>query len=143
MAHCITRLLQTSFPRDAQLVFQMNVGGRQKNVDPRSRRSLQGLPRAVNVAGAGARQSGDNRMPHFSGNKLHRFKVTIGGDREPGLDHVHAQPVELLGQTQFFLHIHAATRRLLAVPQRGVKDNDARQIHEFRSSGALFLLLKL
>ena len=50
------RLLQALLARDAQLVFQMNVGGCEKNMDARARRSLQRLPGAVNVAGTGTSQ---------------------------------------------------------------------------------------
>jgi hypothetical protein len=74
---------------------------------------------------------------------LHRVEVAIGGDGEPGLDHVHAKAVELLGQAQLFLHIHAAARRLLAVTKRGVEDGDARPIHRFRTSGNLKIVCLL
>ena len=73
--------------------------------------------------------------------RLHGFEVAIGGDRESGFDHVHAEAVELLGQVQLFLHIHAAARRLLAVTKRGVEDGDARPIHGFRPPRNLITLL--
>ena len=113
------------------LYLQMNVRGRQKNVDARARRALQCLPGAVDVARAGASQARNDGTPHRGGDALYRFKVAIGGDRKSGLDHVDAQAVELLGQAQLLLHIHAAARRLLAVTKRGVEDGDARPIHEF------------
>src|SRR5208282_1531305 len=92
------------------------------------------LPRAVNVTGTGTSQASDDGAPHRRRDALHGFEVAIGGDGESGLDHVHAQAVELLGQVQLFLHIHAAARRLLAVTKRGVENGDARPIHGFRTS---------
>ena len=79
--------------------------------------SLQGLPGALDVGGAGARQAGDDGSPDRRGDRLHRLKVAIGGDGEAGLDHVHTQAVELVSQPQLLLHVHAATWRLLAVAQ--------------------------
>src|SRR5208282_4756698 len=113
----------------------MNVGGCQKNVDAGVRGSLQCLPGAVHIAATSASQARDDGAPHGSGDALHRFEVSIGGDGEPGLDHVHAEALELLGQAQLLLHIHAAARRLLAVTKRGVEDGNTRPIHEFRPSG--------
>src|SRR5271157_1019428 len=112
----------------------MNVRGRQKNVDARVRGSLQRLPGPVHVAGASASQTRDDGTPHRCGDLLYGFEVAIGRDGKSGFDHVHAESVELLGQAQLFLHIHAATRRLLAVTKRGVEDGDARPIHGFRTS---------
>src|SRR5208337_4921022 len=57
-------LLQALLSRDAQLVFQMNVRGCQKDVDARMRRSLQRLPSAVNVTGTGASQARDDGTPY-------------------------------------------------------------------------------
>ena len=110
MPNCIPCLLQTLLTGDAKLVFQVNLRGRQKNVDARMRGSLQRLPGAVHIASTGASQCGDDRTPQRSGDPLYGFEVAIGSDRESGLDHVHAEAVQLLGQAQFFLHIHAATR---------------------------------
>src|SRR5208282_40022 len=134
VANRLPRLLQALLAGDAQLVLQMNVTGCQKNVDARARGSLQSLPGAVHVAGTSASQASDDGTPHRGGDALYGFEVAIGGDREPGLDHVHAEAVELLGQSQLFLNIHAAARRLLAVTKRGVEDGDARPIHGFRTS---------
>src|SRR5271169_2852730 len=113
----------------------MNVRGCQKNMDARVRRSLQRLPGAVHVASASTSQTGDNRTPHRCRDALHGCEVAIRGDRESGFDHVHAEAVQLLGQAQLLLHIHAAARRLLAVTKRGVEDGNTRPIHEFRPSG--------
>src|SRR5208283_29531 len=52
------------------------------------------------------------------------LEVTLRGHGKAGLDHVHAQPVELTGHAQLFFQIHAAARGLLAVAERGVEDGD-------------------
>src|ERR1017187_1115609 len=129
----VPRLLQALLAGNAQLVFQMNVGGGQKDMDAWARGPLQCLPGAVHVARTSPCQAGDDGTPHRGGNALHGFEVAVGSDRESGLDHIHAEAVELLGQSQLFLYIHAAARRLLAVTKRGVEDGDARPIHRFQS----------
>ena len=112
----------------------MNVGGCEKNVDARVRGSLQRLPGPVHVARTSAGQTGDDGTPHRGRDALYGFEVAIGGDGESGLDHVHAEAVELLGQVQLFRHIHTAARRLLAVTKRGVENGDARPIHGLSTS---------
>src|SRR5579864_3397843 len=67
-------------------------------------------------------------------NGLHRLEVAIRGNREPGFNHVHTQPVELTGHAQLLLHIHAATRRLLPIPQSGVENRDPCSLHNPMSS---------
>ena len=61
------------------------------------------------------------------------WESAMGGDGEPGFDHIDAKAIELLGQSQLLLHIHTATRRLFAVTKRGVENGDARPIHGFRT----------
>ena len=40
------------------------------------------FPRAVDVLEAGARQAGDDRAAHGLGDRLDRFEVAVGRDRE-------------------------------------------------------------
>src|SRR2546428_710906 len=44
--------------------------------------------------------------------------------RDPRFDHCHAEGFELAGEPQLRLRRHGVARRLLAVPQRGVEDDD-------------------
>src|ERR1700686_1668763 len=125
----IPRLLQTLLACDSQLVFQMNVGGREKNMDARVGRSLQSLPGAINISRASASQPRNNWTPHRSGNPLHRLKVAIRSDRKARFNHVHAKSIQLLGQSQFLLHIHTAARRLFAISKRSVEYSDPRSIN--------------
>ena len=55
---------------------------------------------------------------------LDRLEVAGRGDRKAGLDHVDAQPRELIGDLDLLLGIQRDARRLLAVAQRGVEDVD-------------------
>ena len=108
--------------RNAQLVLQVNVGGCQErhgfagaprpSAPPRRARCLACKPRA-SPAMIGT--------PDGRSNRLHRFKVAFRGDRESGFDHVHAQPVKLPRHAHLLAHVHAATRRLLAIPQSRVE----------------------
>ena len=59
----------------------------------RTRRALQGLPRPLDIELTGTRERSDDRPPHNFGDGLHRLKVAIGRNGEPGLDHIHAQPI--------------------------------------------------
>ena len=56
---------------------------------------------------------------------LHRLEVALARDREAGLDHVDAEPLELARDRELLVEVHAAARRLLAVAQRRVEDPDA------------------
>src|SRR3546814_4386429 len=60
-----------------------------------------------------------------SGDLADRLEIAVGGDREAGLDHVHAHFVEEAGDLQLFFQVHGAAGRLLAIPERGIEDNDA------------------
>ena len=86
---------------------------------------LQSLPGAFDILRAGAGKARDNRTPHRRGNRLHRREIAFGRDGESRLDHIDAQPVEVMRHAQLLRHIHAATRRLLAVAQRSVENRDA------------------
>ena len=94
-------------------------------MDARAFRNPQGFPRALNVGPAGARQAGDDRSPYRRRNRLNRLEVAIGGNGEPGLDHVDAETVELVSQAQLFLLVHAAARRLFTVAKSRVKYRNA------------------
>ena len=93
-------------------------------MDARPRGVLQRFPGAVDVKLIGPRQRGDDRPPDFRRDGLHRFKVALRGNGESRFQDVHAQAVELAGHLDFLRQVHAAAGRLLAVAQRGVKDEN-------------------
>src|ERR1700741_4650586 len=98
-------------------------------MDSRPRRPLQCLPRAFDVLLAGPRQPGDDWPPDRCRNRLNRLEIAVRGNREPSFDYVHAEPVELLRHAQLLVDVHAATRRLLAIAQRGIEDRDSYSFH--------------
>ena len=77
---------------------------------------------AVDVLEPGARQAGDDRAPHGLGDRLDRVEVTVGRDREAGLDHVDPQPGELLRDLELLGDVEGDAGRLLAVSQCRVED---------------------
>jgi hypothetical protein len=90
--------------------------------------SLHRLPRRVDVALGAAGQAGHGAVVHRGGDGLHALEVHGGGDGEAGLDHIHAQGVQLPGHLHLLTEIHAAAGGLLAVPQGGVKNFDASHV---------------
>ena len=88
-------------------------------------------PLVYHPPGKASRSSdcGDSWTRDRGGNGLHRGKVTIGGDWEACLDYIHTEAVELSSQPDLFLHIHAATRRLLAVAQGRIKNRNSGAFH--------------
>ncbi len=113
--------LQHFGPGSSELVFQVDVRSGDEGVNPGLVRSLQGLPGPLDIHSIGPAQTGDGGLPHLAGNGLHGLEVSLGSDGEPGLDDVHVQPLQLTSHLQFFLKVHGASGRLLAVTQCGVE----------------------
>ena len=83
---------------------------------------LDRVPGGVDVGHVGPGQAGDHRTLDRAGDLLDRLEVARRGDREAGLDHVDAQPRELLRDLQLLLRVQRDAGRLLAVAQRRVED---------------------
>ncbi len=112
-----------------QLVGDVDVGGRDKGVDPRPLRVLDRIPRGIDIGLVGAREAADHRAFDRAGDRLDGFEVAGGGDRKARLDHVDAEARQLLGDLDLLLGVERDSRRLLAVTQRGVKNVDAVGVH--------------
>ena len=116
-------------PRLAQLVLEVDVGGRDERVDAGLRRVLHRLPAPVDVAQAHAREPADRRgareRADLLGHLARRLEVLLGRDGEAGLDDVHVQARQLPGHLQLFHRVHREPGRLLAVTERGVEDDDS------------------
>jgi hypothetical protein len=101
-------------------------------VDPVQGRVLHGVVAPLNVLLVGSRKpSNPHRLsagPPLRyaacslGDARHRVEIALRCDREAGLANVDTQPRELLANLHLFVSRQGRTRRLLAVPQRGIKD---------------------
>src|SRR5438094_8673262 len=100
----------------------MNVGGRQKDMNAGMGCALERLPGALDILRTGTGEARDNGSPDDCGDCLNSREIAFRRYREPGFEHVYAEAVELIGHTQFCVHVHAATRRLPAVAKCGVED---------------------
>ena len=114
----------TSGAGGAHLVLQVDVGGGDEGVDAGPLGVLDGVPAGADVALHAARQSADDRALDLPGDGAHRLEVAGAAGREAGLDDVHPQPGELVRDLQLLRRVEAAARRLLAVAQRGVEEDD-------------------
>ena len=111
--------------RGLQLVLDVHVAGGEEGVNPRPLGVPDRLPGGLDVLLGRARQTADHGAFDLSRDRLHRLEVAGRGDREAGLDHIDAQPRELVGDLQLFLLVQRDSRRLLAVAQGRVEDLDA------------------
>jgi hypothetical protein len=80
---------------------------------------------ARDIFPAGARQPGDHRAFHALGYQLHALEIADAGDREAGFQDIHAQFRQRFRHAQFLVDIHGKAGGLFAVPQGGVKNDDA------------------
>jgi hypothetical protein len=94
-------------------------------VDARAPGLAHSLSCPVDVGAAGARKSRDAGVLDAARDLAHRLEVAIRGDREPGLNDVHAHVVEEVGDLELLLERHGGAGALLAVAQGGVEDEDA------------------
>ncbi len=111
---------------DAQLVAQVRLRDADAGVDARAGGGLERGGGGLDVVGDGARQAADDGgVAHLGADALHALEVAGARDREAGLDDVDAQAHELAGDLELLLGVHGGARRLLAVAQGGVEDEDA------------------
>src|SRR6185437_8452964 len=73
-----------------ELVFHVHRRGGDEGVDALALGRLDGFAAAVDVLGAGTRQPADHGVLGALGDLVDGGEVAIRGDREPGLDDVHA-----------------------------------------------------
>ena len=93
-----------------------------EGVDARGFRRTNSLPAAVDIFEIRPRQSADGRGLRQLGNLGHGGKVTLAGNRKPGLDDVHAHFVQQDRDLHLFGMGHRRAGALFAVAQSGVKD---------------------
>src|SRR5262249_48116065 len=122
-------------------MLDVDVGGRDEGVDARALRVLDRTPGGVDVRLVRAREPADRRPLDVARDLLHGLEVTGRGDREAGLDHVDAEPRELLRNLDLLLRVERDPRRLLAVAQRRVEDVDPVLLGYARAAHACLLLV--
>ena len=102
----------------------MDVAGGQEGMDAGTGRGLQGLVGDVDILADAAAKAGDAGAANFAGDALHGLEITLRGDGKTGFDNVDAEALELAGQNQLFLGVHAAAGRLFTVAQGRVEDQN-------------------
>ena len=135
------RLAQHVRARGLQLVVDVDVRRRDERVHARALGVADGLGGALDVGRVRTREARDHRAVHLLGDPLYGLEVARRGDRESSLDHVDAEPRELLRDLQLLGGVERDARRLLAVSQGGVEDDDAIRVHGAAPVRKSFLLL--
>ena len=107
-----------------ELVLEMDVRGRDEDVDARTGRLVDRLERLIDVLLAGAREAQHDRFGHGLTYALHRLEVAGRGSGEAGLDNIDVEPFELARDRDLLLDVHGRAGRLLAVAERGVENPD-------------------
>src|SRR5439155_27100389 len=103
----------------------MDGTGGEKGVDTRALGSLESGRRSLDVERAAAGQSSHLHPWVLAAHRIHGFIIAVGGDREAGFEDVHAQLDQFAGHAKLFRNGHAASGRLLAVPECRVEDVDS------------------
>src|SRR5439155_820691 len=111
-------------PADLELVLQVDVGGRNEDVDAPARGRPQRLAGEIDVLVGATCQRRQHRAAHLLGDLLDAAVIAGRGRRKARLDHVDVQGIELARHLHLFLGGHGVAGRLLPVAQRGVEDDD-------------------
>ena len=128
--------------RVLHLVLDVDVRGRDEGVDARAFGVLERSPGGVDVTGESACEPRDHRPVDLARDGLDRLEVARRGDREAGLDHVHAETRELLCDLELLLRVQRDARRLLAVAQRRVEDDYSVRVLRRRHAHVSFALVQ-
>ena len=112
----------------AQLELHVDRARRDEGVDALPGRGRHGLAGAPDVVVVGARERAHGRVPHGLGDGADGLEVAGARRGEARLDHVDAQPLELLADPDLLVAGHGSARALLAVAHGGV-ENDQLVLH--------------
>jgi hypothetical protein len=102
----------------------VQVGTGEEDVDAVDRRGFDRAGRGFNVVAPAARERGDARSANFFGDGPDRFEIARRRDGEARLEDVDAERRELVRHAQLLTMMHGASGALLAVAERGVKEDD-------------------
>src|SRR5918998_435933 len=95
------------------------------NVWMRGRAASRTAAAARSTSAVGAREPRDDGALHVARDRLHGLEVARRGDREAGLDDVHAEAGQLVRDLELLRGVERDARGLLAVAEGGVEDEDA------------------
>ena len=118
------RLLQHLLRAHFQLILHVHRGSGDEEMDARVCGVLHGVPGAIDILVSGAGKRGHGAVLHGPGDFGNGFNVAGGGDGEAGLDYVHLQAFQALGNLQLFFQVHAAAGGLLTIAQGGIENLD-------------------
>jgi hypothetical protein len=122
--HRLDRLLQHLLARHAQLLLHVELAGGNEGVDAGAVRALERLGGARDVAVVGARQRAHGGVFDGVGDCLHTIKISVGAGGKTGFDHIDFQALKLARYAQLLVFGHGCARRLLAIAQGGVKNDE-------------------
>ncbi len=102
----------------------MQVGRRDEDVEAAALSGPDRLAGQLDVPIVTPRQRGDDGAPHLGRDLAHAPVVALGCGRKARLDDVHAERVELAGQSKLLLGRETVAGSLLAIAQGGIEDQD-------------------
>src|SRR5262249_39510727 len=105
-----------------ELVLAMNGTGRQEHMNAVLGRIAQRLGRELDVFEVATGKSTDRRALHLARHRVDRLPIAARGGRKSSFDHINTQLGKRARHTKLLWLRHAASRRLLAIAQRGVED---------------------
>ncbi len=131
MADPADGLGQRGLAIDPELVLEVDVAGRDEDVEVGPLGDLDRLDRALRIAvlAAGERRHRDPAA-RLLGDPADRFEVARRGGREAGLDDIDLEPRQLASDVELLGRGQPGAWRLLAVAQGRVEDADTARGHE-------------
>ena len=115
---------------EAELLLHVERARCEEDVDARAAGARERLRGGIEVCQHGPCERGDGRPPDRPCDRADAFEIARGCAREPGLDDVHPEPLELLGDLRLLVRLQGDARRLLTVAQRRIEDLDPASGHE-------------
>ena len=125
-------LLHDLLRLEAELLLHVKRARREKDVNAGAARVGESLGCGVDIGLHRADERGDGWAGDRARDGADAFEVAGGCAREPGLDHVHAEPLELQGDLRLVMRLQGDAGRLLTVAQRRIEDLDPASGHEPR-----------
>ncbi len=90
---------------------------------------LDRLAGGIDILGHATGEAGDDGALDFPGDCLNGGEVAFADDGEAGFNDIDFEAGELAGDLELFPQVHRGARALLAIAERGVKDDDSIVFH--------------